>query len=91
MTQGYRKGLAALAVLAFVAFLLWTTLSAQRVECAVCVDFGGERNCATASAEEEAEAARNAQTTACGPLASGMTASIACGATPPASRQCRRR
>ena len=85
-----RKGLVILIVLAFVSFLLWTTLSSQRVECQVCVEFGGGRNCAIASAADSVEAARNAQTTACGPLASGMTASIACSATPPVSRQCRR-
>lgn len=84
-----RKGLVFLALLAFVALLLWTTLSAQKVECHVCVEFAGGRNCATATASDEPEAANSAQTTACGVLASGMTASIACGNTPPAERRCR--
>lgn len=84
-----RKALVVLAVLAFVVFLLWTTLSAQKVECQVCVNFGNERNCATATASDETEAARSAQTTACGVLARGMTASIACANTPPSVRQCR--
>ena len=86
-----RKALVVLAILAFVAFLAWTTLSAQKVECEVCVDFANGRNCAIARAETEIEAARSAQTTACGPLARGMTASIACGNVPPTSRQCRGR
>jgi len=75
-------------VLAFVAFLAWSTLSAQKAECEVCVEFQGGRNCATASHENEAEAARSAQTTACGPLAKGMNDAIACENRPPVSRQC---
>lgn len=83
-----RKLLVILAVAAFVAFLAWTTLSAQKVECQVCVEFNGGRNCAIASAVDEREAVRGAQTTACGPLAHGMDASIACGNTPPVKREC---
>lgn len=80
--------LTAAIVLAFVAFLAWSTLSAQKAECEVCVEFKGGRNCATASHENEAEAARSAQTTACGPLAKGMNDAIACENRPPVSRQC---
>ena len=80
-----------LAVAAFVALLLWTTLSAQKVECEVCVEFGGGRNCATATAADQKEAKQAAQTTACGPLAQGMNASIACSRAQPVSRQCRTR
>lgn len=89
--SGPRRILVTLAILAFVAFLAWSTLSAQKVECEVCVEFANGRNCATATAATEPEAAQSAQTTACGPLARGMTASIACGKTPPLRRQCRSR
>jgi hypothetical protein len=80
---------AILALAAFVVFLLWTTLSAQKVECAVCVEFRGGRNCATATASDEHAAAQAAQSTACGTLARGMNESIACGNAVPASRVCR--
>jgi len=83
-----RKTLVTLAILAFVAFLAWSTLSAQKVECEVCVEFANGRNCATATAATEPEAVQSAQTTACGPLARGMTASIACGKVLPSRRQC---
>jgi hypothetical protein len=76
-------------VIAFFAFLAWTTLSAQKVECNVCVEYNGGRNCAKASHETEAEAARSAQTTACGPLTSGMNDAIACDSRPAASKTCR--
>lgn len=87
MTKG--RLLSLLVVLAFAAFLLWSTLSSQRVECSVTVEFGGGQNSSTASAASEADAAREAQTAACGPLARGMNESIACGRIPPLSRQCR--
>jgi hypothetical protein len=78
-------------VVAFGGLLLFNTLSAQKVECDVCVEFNGLQNCATASHENEADAARSAQTTACGTIANGMDQSIACDRTPPKSRQCRSR
>ena len=87
MTKG--KALSLLVVLAFAAFLLWSTLSSQRVECSVTVEFGGGQNSGTASAASEADASREAQTAACGPLARGMNESIACGRIPPISRRCR--
>lgn len=76
---------------AFAALLLFNTLSAQKHECSVCVEFNGKRNCATASNATEEEALRAAQTTACGPISSGMDQSIACDRTPPISKQCKTR
>jgi hypothetical protein len=78
-----------LVVVAFTAFLLWSTLASQRVECTVTVTFNDKEATATASGNSEADAAREAQTTACGPLVSGMNESIACGRVPPITRQCR--
>jgi hypothetical protein len=81
--------LAILVLLAFGAFLLWSTLASQRVQCTVTVSFRDSQNSATASAASESDATREAQTAACGPLARGMDESIACGRRPPVSRQCR--
>jgi hypothetical protein len=78
-----------LAAVAFGALLLYSTLSSQRVECTVTIDFNGRSNTATASGANEAEATRQAQTTACGPVASGMTESIACGNIVPVKKVCR--
>jgi hypothetical protein len=83
------KLLTLLAVLAFAALLLYSTLSSQRAECTVTVAFDNAQNTATASGATEADASREAQTTACGPLAQGMNESIACGRIPPVSRRCR--
>jgi len=76
-------------LLAFGGFLLWSTLSSQRVECTVTVAFNNAQNTATASAASQADATREAQTAACGPLAQGMDQSIACSRIPPVSRRCR--
>jgi hypothetical protein len=75
--------------LGFVAFLLWTTLASQRVECAVTVEFRSGRGSATASGGSEGDALREAQTAACGPLTGSMDESIACSSRPPVTRHCR--
>jgi hypothetical protein len=76
-------------VLAFAAFLLWSTLGSQRVECAVTVQYGGSERTGTASAVSREDALREAQTAACGPLTASMNDRIACSRTPPATTRCR--
>jgi hypothetical protein len=76
------------AIVVFGALLLFNTLSAQKAECTVCVEFNGHRNCATASHANEADAKTSAQNTACGVLVSGMNESIACGRVEPVSARC---
>jgi hypothetical protein len=83
------RSIAILVVLAFAAFLLWSTLSSQRVECAVSVGYQGRQGTATASGASEADALREAQTAACGPIAGSMNDVIACGRTPPVTHRCR--
>jgi hypothetical protein len=78
-----------LVVLAFAALLLWSTLASQRAECTVTVAFAGSQTSATASAASEADAMREAQTAACGPLTRSMNDRIACGRIPPVSQRCR--
>jgi hypothetical protein len=76
-------------LLAFAAMLLWSTLSSQRVECTVAVAYAGTEGEGSASAASEVDAAREAQTAACGPLTKSMDERIACNRIPPARRQCR--
>src|SRR3954453_13221484 len=84
-----RRVFATLAVLLFGAFLLWSTLSSQHVECSVVVTFQGASGNGTASASSEADAMREAQTVACGPLTGSMNDRIACGRIPPVRQHCR--
>jgi hypothetical protein len=83
------RSIAILVVLAFAAFLLWSTLSSQRVECAVSVGYQGRQGRATASGASETDALREAQTAACGPITGSMNDRIACGRTPPVTHRCR--
>ena len=78
-----------LVLLGFVAFLLWSTLSSQRVECAVAVEFEGRSGSATASGASEEDAAREAQTAACGPITGSMNDRVACARLQPVSLSCR--
>jgi len=78
-----------LAALGFGALLLYSTLTSQRVECSVTIEFNGRSNSATASGANEGEATKQAQTTACGPVANGMNETIACGNIVPVKKACR--
>ncbi len=80
-----------LLAVGFAGLLLYSTLSAQQVECTACVGFNGKENCAAASGKTEAEALRQAVSTACGVLAQGMDESIRCANLPPQRPVCRTR
>lgn len=75
----------------FAGILLYSTLSAQQVECTACVTFKGQTNCASASGVDEAEALKTAVNTACGTISAGMAESIQCAGMPPERPQCRTR
>jgi hypothetical protein len=78
-----------LVIVGFVAFLLWSTLASQHVQCSVAVEYQGKQSTATASGASEEEAVREAQTAACGPLTGSMNDRVACGRIPPVSRHCK--
>ncbi len=85
-----RSTLITIAVaVAFGVMLLYSTLNSQNVECTVTIEYNGRSNTATASGATEGEATQQAQTTACGPIISGMNESIACGRAVPVSKTCR--
>jgi threonine/homoserine efflux transporter RhtA len=87
-----RSTVLTLAVVAVVIGLFFYMSTARATEeCAVCVEFKGRSNCATAAGRTSAEATETAQHTACGILASGMNESIACGNAAPLSVQCKHR
>lgn len=80
-----------IAVLAIAGLFFYMTTARASTTCEVCVTFQGRTNCASAVGPTEEDAREGAQTTACGPIASGMDASIACDRTPPASVRCHTR
>lgn len=79
----------ALTILAFAAFLLYGTLTSQKVECSVVMEFAGLRDSAVASGASESDAEQQARTTACATISSGMNDRIACSDRPPIRRSCR--
>jgi len=79
------------AVLAVAALFFVMTTARAKVQCRVCVEFHGRTNCAAAVGATEQAAREGAQTTACGPIASGMDEQIACGRSQPAVMQCQSR
>ena len=81
----------AAALLAVIALFFVMTMARATVRCRVCVDFRGRTNCATAVGSTEPVAQQGAQTTACGPIASGMDEQIGCGRTAPVLVQCQPR
>ena len=77
------------AVLAVAALFFVMTTARAKVQCQVCMEFKGRNNCATAVGATEQAAREGAQSTACGPIASGMDEQIGCGRAQPVSVQCR--
>jgi hypothetical protein len=80
--------LSAVFLVAIVALVVWLSSSIGVVECRVCIDFQGRRNCATAAAPTRAEAIQSGRTTACGTISGGVRDSIACGNTQPSEVSC---
>ena len=83
------KWVLTLIVLGLMAFVIYSSMARVRKQCEVCVTFNGRRNCARAAGANEQEATRAAQTTACGPLVSGMDETIRCEGVQPATVTCR--
>lgn len=80
--------LSAVFLIAIVALVIWLSTSIGAIECRVCIDFEGRRNCATAAAPTKEEAMHSARNTACGTISGGVRDSIACGNTPPSEMTC---
>lgn len=71
--------------IAVLIVVIYTTIGTARFRCEVCVSFRGRSACRTASAPTEEDALRTATENACAQIASGVTDSMACENTPPAS------
>ncbi|MDE0102960.1 MAG: hypothetical protein OXN89_11320 [Bryobacterales bacterium] len=68
-----------------LAAVVYSSLGLRQYTCEVCMEFQGRTNCATASGTTQEEAQRTATDTACATISAGMTESIQCSRTPPAS------
>jgi hypothetical protein len=79
------------AVLGVAALFFFMTTARAKEQCRVCMEFRGRTNCATAVGATEQAAREGAQSTACGPIASGMDEQIGCGRAQAVSVQCQPR
>ena len=68
-----------------VAVILYSSMGLSKYTVEVCMEYKGRTNCATASGTTKEEAIRTATDTACATISAGMTESIQCSRTPPAS------
>ena len=73
------------AAVLFIGMLAYFTMGQARQRVEVCMAYGGRQNCARASATSRQQALRTASENACAVIASGMTDSMACGASQPVS------
>jgi hypothetical protein len=88
MNRTLKVLLVIVAVVGLLGYLTYITMSANEVECEVCVEFRGAVDCRKATGKDSDEATRTAAGTACGMLAGGVGSSIACQNTPPKSVTC---
>jgi len=76
------------ALLAFVAFIIYRSLQVSGYRCEICVTFAAASACGTVDAQSEDEARRAALTNACAKVASGVTDSLACERSGPTRITC---
>lgn len=80
-----QAGLVVALILGPAIWMTWRMLSQTVIECEVCIEFRGTRQCRRAEGPDRESCQRTGTDNACAFLASGMTDSIACSNTPPAS------
>jgi hypothetical protein len=79
----------ALAVFGAFGLLLWRDAVSQgSTECEVCIEFGGREACRTGRGPDRDGATEAALVTACAELATGVTQTVQCNATPPSRADC---
>ncbi len=78
----------AVIVAAFLGMLIYGSMSSVQVQCELCVEFRGQRECRRGAGADEAAAQQAAVLAACAVMSSGMNESIACGRTRPVEVRC---
>ena len=68
-----------------LAVIIWSTVNMAQESVKVCMEYQGRTNCAKASGSTREFALRAAVSTACAPIAGGVTGTIACEGSKPVS------
>jgi hypothetical protein len=71
-----------------LGYLIWSSTTLVQTECEVCIEFRGQEQCRRGSGPTQEDAKRAARKAACGVMAAGMDASIACDNTPAKVERC---
>lgn len=74
-------------LLVVAGVVLYSTMSMTRYRVKVCMQYQGQFNCATAAGSTKEYALRQAISTACAPIAGGVTQTLACERTPPGTTE----
>ena len=82
------KLLVALGFSALIIYMVYSSFGFAKVNCEVCMELNGRKDCRTAWAASREEAIRTARDTACSLIANGRTENIRCGGTKPARVMC---
>lgn len=78
----------AVALILFMAFIVYRSLYITGYRCTVCISFRGQSVCRSVDGTTEREAHMGAVNNACAFLSAGVTDTIACERTPPTKDQC---
>jgi len=81
--------LGAVVLVGLVSFVVWSSFRIGSVRCEACIEFEGRKACRAVDGATEEETLTAARTNACALLASGVTQTMACQRTTPASSSCR--
>ena len=78
----------ALAVMAFLGYVMYSSVAPATVSCEVCLVFDGEEVCRMGAGPTPEDAANAAQESACGGNATGMIATERCRSREPERMTC---
>jgi hypothetical protein len=74
--------------LVFVGAMLYATFGMGGIDCEACLTYQGRSACRTVTAPDRDQAIAQVTATICSVVASGVTQSMECNRTPPASLRC---
>ena len=77
-----------IAVVAFLGYVMYSSVAPATVSCEVCLVFDGEEVCRMGAGPTPEDAANAAQESACGGNATGMIATERCRSRPPDRLTC---
>ena len=88
MSQPLKLALSIGLGVAFLVYLIYSSLGLNPITCEICVEFRGRVQCRSASGETNDEAIQTGIQNACSLITNGRDESISCTSRPPQSATC---